>query len=70
MVHIYAYLLEDGRSEGYRWSTTAFGHRRRALRKAELEAFLRTAGFGRVEFLPQLGRWHPYEVVAVKPSTT
>lgn len=66
VVHIYAYLLEDHRREGYQWDSTAYGHRRRVLRKAELDQFLRDEGFGHVEFLPQPSRWSPYEVIATK----
>ena len=66
VVCIYVFLREDSRIEGYRWVTDVFAYRRRALRKAELEQFLRVAGFRQVEFLPQPGPWRPYEVVASK----
>jgi SAM-dependent methyltransferase len=63
------YLHEDRRKEGYRWSTAVFSLRRRALRKAELAAFLDRAGFAPVAFLPQASPWEPYEVVADRPTT-
>lgn len=66
VVCIYVFLWEDHRKKGYRWTTDVFSYRRRALRKAELERFLRAAGFRRIEFLPQPTPWHPYEVVASK----
>jgi hypothetical protein len=52
------------RKVGYQWQTTVFAYRRRALRKVELEALLRAAGFQHVRFLPQDSPWDPYQVVA------
>jgi SAM-dependent methyltransferase len=65
-VFIWAFLHEDRRREGYRWSTEAFALRRRALRKQELREHLTQVGFGDVTFLPQASGWHPYEVMATK----
>jgi SAM-dependent methyltransferase len=65
-VFIWAFLHEDRRRQGYRWSTEAFALRRRALRKQELRDYLTQVGFGDVTFLPQTSGWHPYEVVATK----
>ncbi len=65
VIHIYVYLREDVRHPEY-WDTDVFAHRRRALRKADLERLLQVSGFSQVEFLPQPNRWHPYEVVAHK----
>jgi ubiquinone/menaquinone biosynthesis C-methylase UbiE len=67
-VCVYVYLHEDNRRPGYAWTTDIFAFRRRALRKTELAAFLQAAGFQQLEFLPQPSPWHPYEVVAVRPS--
>lgn len=67
-VCVYVYLHEDNRRPGYAWTSDVFALRRRALRKAELAAFLQAAGFQSLEFLPQPSPWHPYEVVAVRPS--
>jgi len=64
VIMVYVYWLHDLRKTGYPWSDAIFAFRRRALRKAELEAFLREAGFKTVEFLPQPSPWHPFEVVA------
>jgi glycine/sarcosine N-methyltransferase len=64
VVHVDVYWLEDHRKAGYQWSGEIFAYRRRALRKAELAGFLREAGFRSVDFLPQPGPWHPYEVIA------
>jgi SAM-dependent methyltransferase len=63
----YIFLREDARQVGYRWRTDLFAYRRRALRKAELAASLRDAGFAPVTFLPQPSPWGPYAVVAEKP---
>ncbi|MFL5804656.1 MAG: class I SAM-dependent methyltransferase [Roseiflexaceae bacterium] len=63
---IYVFLHEDQRKTGYRWETTAFGYRRRALQKAELARMLRTAGFTDIAFLPQPSPWSPYAVTATK----
>lgn len=64
VVHVDIYWLEDRRITGYQWSQKILAYRRRALRKAELAAYLREAGFQQVDFLPQPSPWHPYEVVA------
>jgi SAM-dependent methyltransferase len=64
LVDAWVFLHEDSRKTGYQWQTTVFAYRRRALRKVELEALLRTAGFQDVRFLPQDSPWDPYQVVA------
>jgi hypothetical protein len=69
-VNIYVFLHEDERKSGYRWETTAFGYRRRALRKAELTDMLERAGFRNITFLTQASQWAPYTVIATKPQTT
>jgi SAM-dependent methyltransferase len=66
VIHVCVYLREDTRHPAY-WDSAHFAYRRRALRKADLERLLRTAGFTAIEFLPVPHRWHPYEVVARKP---
>jgi ubiquinone/menaquinone biosynthesis C-methylase UbiE len=67
VIHMYAFLREDERySDWRRWHTDVLGYRKRAIRKAELEQFLRAAGFRQIEFLPQASPWHPIEVVASK----
>jgi hypothetical protein len=61
------YFLADKRKTGYPWSSEIFAMRRRALHKAELEAFLGEAGFKSVAFLPQPNVYAPWaEAVAVK----
>ena len=67
VVNLWVFLHEDARKSGYRWETTTFAYRRRALRKSELSRFLREAGFPEVAFLPQESPWAPYEVIAEKP---
>ena len=67
VIHIYAFLKEDDRFQDYRrWQTDTVGCRIRVLRKADLQEFLRMAGFSEIEFLPQPNPWHPYGVVASK----
>ena len=68
VLNIYVFLREDERKTDWPWVTDVFSYRRRALRKAELEQFLRGAGFQEVEFLPQPSPWHPHEVVASKAT--
>jgi SAM-dependent methyltransferase len=66
---IYLFWREDERKkEGWAqgWEWEAYGWRRRALRKHELEAMLRQAGFAEVTFAPKENPWAPYEVVARK----
>jgi glycine/sarcosine N-methyltransferase len=66
---IYVFLHEDQRKTGYGWETSAFGYRRRTLRKAELAHMLRTAGFSEITFLPQASPWSPYAVTATKATS-
>jgi ubiquinone/menaquinone biosynthesis C-methylase UbiE len=68
VVCIYVFLHEDQRKSGYRWETTAYGYRRRALRKAELAGMLSTAGFSDITFLAQSSPWSPYAVMATKAT--
>ena len=68
VVNAWVFLREDTRKQGYRWETTVFAYRRRALRKAGLDLLLHWAGFDRVRFLPQPSRWDPYEVLAERAS--
>jgi hypothetical protein len=67
VVNIYVFLHEDERKSGYRWETTAFGYRRRALRKAELAHMLESVGFTGISFLAQVSPWAPCAVIATKP---
>jgi hypothetical protein len=69
VVNAWVFLREDTRKQGYRWETTVFAYRRRALRKGELQALLRGAGFDCIRFLPQPSPWDPYEVVAERTTT-
>ncbi len=48
------------------WQVEAFGLRRRALRRAQLEQHLQQVGFQGIEHLSQV-EWKPYEFVAGKP---
>jgi len=68
VVCIYVFLHEDQRKSGYRWETTAYGYRRRALRKAELAGMLSTAGFTDITFLVQSSPWSPYAITATKAT--
>jgi len=68
VICIYIFLHEDLTKPGYRWKTTAYGYRRRALQKADLARMLRTAGFADIIFLPQSSPWSPYAVVAAKAA--
>lgn len=65
---IYVFLHEDQTKSGYRWEMTAYGYRRRALRKADLADMLSTAGFSNITFQPQLSPWSPYAVTASKAT--
>ena len=65
-VCIYAFLHEDTRKTGYRWETTTFAWRRRALRATELAELMRRAGFHEITLLAQTSPWSPHEVLAVK----
>jgi ubiquinone/menaquinone biosynthesis C-methylase UbiE len=64
VICMHVFLWEDHRKQGYRWKTDVFSFRRRAIRKAELQQFLVTAGFSEITFLPRSNPWQPYEVVA------
>ena len=66
-VCVYIYLHEDTRKPGYRWETTTFAWRRRALRAAELTALMQQAGFAELTFLEQASPWRPHEVLARRP---
>ncbi len=70
MVCNYIFWREDERQKETTWSCgwdwQVYGWRRRALRGAELEGFLRQAGFDRVTFLPKSQAWDPHELVATK----
>jgi hypothetical protein len=66
---MYAFLTEDRRyaKDDYRrWSSETLALPKRAIRKAELDAWLRAVGFTSVQFLPQPSLWHPYAMVAEK----
>jgi glycine/sarcosine N-methyltransferase len=63
---VYVYLREDERKSGYRWETTTFAWRRRALRGAELEGLMRRAGLEEVTRLPEQSAWAPHEVIATR----
>jgi ubiquinone/menaquinone biosynthesis C-methylase UbiE len=68
VICIYVFLHEDHTKPGYRWETTAYGYRRRALCKADLARILGTAGFTDIIFLPQPSPWSPYAVTATRAS--
>jgi ubiquinone/menaquinone biosynthesis C-methylase UbiE len=68
VLNTYVFLREDGRKTDWPWVTDVFSYQRRALCTAELERFLRAAGFQQVKFLPQPSPWHPYDVVASKAT--
>ncbi len=66
VVDIHVYWLRDDRKSGYPWSSEIFAYRRRALRRADLAAFMHEAGFHCEEVLPaQEGFFPPYEVLAL-----
>jgi glycine/sarcosine N-methyltransferase len=67
-INLAIYLREDRRKADYGWDTTIFAYRRRLLPKAELVRMLEIAGFARVELPPQPSPWHPYSLIARKPS--
>ena len=70
VIHMYAFLREDRRYDDYRrWTTKTLGYRKWALRRGELERFLREAGFATVEFGPYIP-WTSYEVVARKAGNS
>jgi SAM-dependent methyltransferase len=70
VVHLYILWHEDERKKETTWSRgwdwTVLGMRRRALRAAELEQFLRDAGFVSIGLRPKSGAWEPHEVIATK----
>jgi ubiquinone/menaquinone biosynthesis C-methylase UbiE len=68
VICMYVFLHEDQTKAGYRWETTAYGYRRRALPKADLARMLSTAGFSDITFLPQASPWSPYAVTATKAT--
>ncbi len=72
LVYIQLFLQEDEQRKTssypwpFGWQVEAFGLRRRALRRAQLEQHLQQAGFQGIEHIPQ-AEWKPYEFVAGKP---
>ncbi|MSP13411.1 MAG: class I SAM-dependent methyltransferase [Chloroflexi bacterium] len=64
VICIYVFLQEDLTTTQGHWSTNIFAYRRRALRKVELEGFLRKTGFQDITFLSQPSPWSPYSVIA------
>jgi SAM-dependent methyltransferase len=62
------FLHEDRQKEGYRWTSSVFSLRRRALRKGELARILAQVSFNPAEFVPQGSPWEPYDIIAVRPS--
>ena len=72
LVYIQLFLQEDEQRKTssypwpFGWQVEAFGLRRRALRRAQLEQHLQQVGFQDIEHIPQ-AEWKPYEFVAGKP---
>ena len=67
IIHIYAFLHEDKRRDGYPWDYEALGYVRRVVHKADIEHYLSRAGFRQILFLPSPNRWSPMEILAHKP---
>jgi len=68
VICIYVFLHEDQTKLGYRWDTSAYGYRRRALQKGDLAGMLSAASFSDITFLPQASPWSPYAVTATKAT--
>ena len=67
LIHTYIYLRQH-KTEFTDWESAVFSHRRLALRKSALLAMLCQAGFINTRFLPQVNEWHPYALIAEKPT--
>lgn len=75
VVDTWVFLREDRRWPGpdaekdYRWQTTVFRYRRRALGRAELQRLLASAGFEHIEVLSRESHhWRPLELLAHRPA--
>lgn len=74
VVDAWVFLREDARwpgpdaEQGYRWQTTVFRYRRRALGRAELQRRLEAAGFADVAIQSAASHhWQPLELLARRP---